>query len=131
VVPAGAAGGVSPAATCSRRPTALLEALRDFDEHISSRLLRIELRRLALRHDVLADADRLLSAVAVVPLDAAVLEAAETVPPASVATLDAVHLAAALRLAADGAIEAIVTYDAGLAEGARHHRLEVLAPAPI
>ena len=109
---------------------AVLAALSRFDQHVASRLLRIELRRLALRHDLLDHADRLLSAIALVPMDEATLEAAETVPPNGVATLDAIHLATALRLAADGLIDAVLTHDTRLAEGARHHGLEVLAPSP-
>jgi predicted nucleic acid-binding protein len=109
---------------------AVLAALSDFDQHVASRLLRIELRRLAIRHHVLDQADQLLSAVALIPMDEPVLEAAETVPPDGVSTLDAIHLVTALRLAADGVIEAVMTYDARLAEGVRHHGLGALAPSP-
>jgi len=107
---------------------AVIAALADFDQRVASRLLRIELRRLALRHEVLDHADQLLGAVALVPLDEPLLEAAETVPPGEVATLDAIHLATALRLASAGAIEVVMTYDRRLASGARHHGLEVLSP---
>jgi len=58
----------------------------------------------------------------------AVLQAAETVGPGSVATLDAIHLVTALRLADRDAIDAILTYDERLAEGARRHGIGVLAP---
>ena len=108
---------------------AILRELGAFELRVASRLARIELRRLALRHDVLADADQLLSGVALLPLDDDLLTAAETVPPPTVATLDAVHLANAVRLARAGRLDAIVTYDSRLAEGARQHRLTVLAPA--
>lgn len=107
---------------------AVLSALADFDQHVASRLLRIELRRLALRHDVLGHADQLLGGVALVPIDEPVLAAAETMPPAAVGTLDAVHLATAVRLAAGAAVDAVLTYDVRLAEGARHHGLEVIEP---
>lgn len=109
---------------------AVIEALDGFDTHVSSQMARVELRRLALRERRLADADRLLGGVALVPLDAGLLAAAETVEPAAVATLDALHLVTALRLFAAGALEAILTYDGRLAAGARHHGLAVLAPAP-
>lgn len=108
--------------------TAVLSALADFDQHVASRLLRIELRRLAFRHDVLDHADQLLATIALVPMDEPVLAASETVPPATVGTLDAVHLATALRLAAGGAVDAVMTYDVRLARGARHHGLDVMAP---
>lgn len=54
---------------------------------------------------------------------------AEALPPATVATLDAIHLAAALRLAADGHVESLMTFDARLAEGAGQHGLAVIAPS--
>jgi predicted nucleic acid-binding protein len=107
---------------------AILAELSKFDQHISSRLLRLELRRLGLRYDCLADADQLLNGVALVPLDEAGLSAAETVPPATVATLDAIHLVAALRLAEAGLLAAVMTYDARLAAGAGEHGLNVCAP---
>lgn len=79
---------------------------------MASRLLRVELRRLALRHGLLERADRLLDGVALVPIDEAILRSAETILPATVATLDAIHLATALRLAEADAVQAVMTYDA-------------------
>jgi predicted nucleic acid-binding protein len=108
---------------------AVLRDLAGFDQHVASRLLRIELRRLALREDALEAADRLLDGVALIPLDDAILAASETVPPTTVATLDAIHLATALRLATAGVLDTVMTYDRRLADGAAHHGLQVLAPA--
>lgn len=106
----------------------VIRALREFDQHIASRLLRIELRRLALREGLLGHADQLLSGVALLPLDQAVLDAAETVQPYSVTTLDAIHLVTALRLADEQLIDAVMTYDVRLADGANEHGLSVVAP---
>jgi predicted nucleic acid-binding protein len=108
---------------------AVVASLRSFDVQTSSRLLRIELRRLASRHDVLDNADQLLTGVSLVPVSEELLQAAETVPPPSVATLDSIHLATALRLAAAGIIGALISYDSQLLEGARHHGLEAMSPA--
>ncbi len=108
---------------------AILSALRGFDQLVASQLLRVELRRVGLREGLLGEADQLLSAIALVPLDAAVLGAAETVEPTSVTTLDAIHLVTALRLAEGDAIGALLTYDERLAEGARRHGIGVLAPS--
>lgn len=108
---------------------AVVRELREFDRHIASRLLRVELRRLALREGLLDHADQLLSGLSLLPLDQAVLDAAETVQPASVATLDAIHLVTALRLADEALIDTVLTYDARLADGARAHGLAVTAPA--
>ncbi len=107
---------------------AVLRALGAFDVRVASRLLRLELRRLALRERLLAEADRLLTGVALVPLDEDLLAAAETIAPATVATLDAIHLVTALRLAAGGLPTAVLTYDRRLAEGANAHGLEVISP---
>ncbi len=59
----------------------------------------------------------------------AVLAAAETLEPAGVGTLDAIHLATALRLAEADLISALITYDVRLAQGAREHGLVVISPA--
>src|SRR5919109_1093618 len=108
---------------------AVLRDLARFDQHVASRLMPIELRRLALREDALEAADRLLGGVALIPLDDAILAASEMLPPATVATLDAIHLATALRLAAGRMLDTVMTYDRRLADGAVQHGLRVLAPA--
>lgn len=104
-------------------------ALAEVGPVVASRLLAVELHRLGARTGVAAEEiDRWLSGVALVPLDDATLAAAQSVPPATVATLDAIHLATALGLAADGHVETLMTYDARLAAGAREHGLRVSAP---
>jgi len=108
---------------------AVLRSLRDFDRHVTSHLLRVELRRLALREGLLEHADQLLSGVALLPVDESVLAAAETVRPSSVATLDAIHLVTALRLADEQLVDTVMTYDTRLADGAREHGLTVIAPS--
>jgi uncharacterized protein len=107
---------------------AILSALGAFERRVASRVMRVELRRLALREGLLANADQLLAGVALIPVDADVLSAAETVPPPSVATLDALHLVTALRVLVPGGSDALMTYDARLAAGAAEHGLAVLAP---
>ena len=107
---------------------AVLRELSGFALHVASHLMRVELRRLALREDVLAAADRLLAGVALLPVTEGVLAAAETVEPSSVATLDAIHLVTALELRAAGRLDAVMTYDARLAEGARAHGLGAVTP---
>lgn len=107
---------------------AILRDLGAFEQVVASRLLRVELRRLALREGRLAEADQLLAGVALLGLDDELLAMAETVPPATVTALDAIHLATALRLAGAGRLDAVMTYDVRLAEGAREHGLTVLVP---
>jgi predicted nucleic acid-binding protein len=108
---------------------AVLRDVGAFDQRVSSRLMRVELRRLALRENRLADADQLLAGVALMPIDDDLLASAETIPPSTVAILDAIHLATALRLSHAGRLDVVMTYDQRLADGARHHGLTVLAPA--
>jgi predicted nucleic acid-binding protein len=114
-----------------REPDAplVLRALADFEQRVASRLLGVELRRLALRTDRLADADQLLAGVALIPLDDDVLALAETIGPSSVATLDAIHLVTAVRAARMAGVDSVMTYDRRLADGAREHGLAVIAPA--
>jgi predicted nucleic acid-binding protein len=107
---------------------AIAEALSRFDSRVSSQLLRVELRRLARRHGLDDDATALLANMTLLPLDDTTLAAAETAPPAGVATLDAIHLVTALRLANDGALDALMTFDARLAAGAEQHGIPVIAP---
>jgi predicted nucleic acid-binding protein len=104
------------------------DALAQFDDWVSSHLLRVELRRLTLRAGQAAESAP-LTGVFLVALDEATLAAAETIEPSNVATLDAIHLATAVRLKSRGRLDAMLTYDLRLAEGARHHDIEVVSPA--
>jgi predicted nucleic acid-binding protein len=108
---------------------AITSELRRYDQWIASRLLRVELRRLGLRQGMLDAADRLVVGLALVPVDDSVLAAAETLAPYSVATLDAIHLVTALRLHEAGLLDAVMTFDGRLADGARHHGISVVAPS--
>ena len=107
---------------------AIVRELASFEQHVASRLLRVELRRLAVREDALQAADALLNGIALLPVDETTLTAAEMVAPTTVGTLDAIHLATALRLLDAKLLDALMTYDARLAEGARQHGLAVVAP---
>jgi predicted nucleic acid-binding protein len=109
--------------------TVVMEEIDRAEACLSSRLLRTELCRVALRENRLEFIEQLLADVSLVPIDESTLIAAETIRPGSVRALDAIHLATAVRLAADGVIDAVMTYDKRLAEAMRHHGLEVVAPA--
>jgi predicted nucleic acid-binding protein len=108
---------------------AIEEALEAATGRTSSRLLRIELRRLGIRHDLLGGVDRLLAGVSLIPIDEEILIAAETLQTTTVATLDAIHLATAIGLRDEGVLDTLMTYDKQLAAGARQHGIEVLSPA--
>jgi predicted nucleic acid-binding protein len=109
--------------------SAIQRDLAKFDRHVASLLLRVELHRVGRREGALEEAERILDGVLLVPLDDHVLKAAEKITPTTVHTLDAIHLATAVRLAQDGKLDALMTYDKQLAAGAREHGLEVLIPS--
>jgi uncharacterized protein len=102
--------------------------LEQSERLVASRLLRVELLRLGRRSNVVEAAHELLTTITLLPLDEEIVAAAENVRPDTVATLDAIHLVTALRVAEGGDLEALVTYDARLAAGAAHHGLRVVAP---
>ena len=108
---------------------AIRRELGHFERHISSGLLSVELHRLGLRVNMLAVVSELLSGKVLIPVDAEILAAAQTITPPTVATLDAIHLATAVSLSKAGKLDALMTYDKQLATGAREHGLEVLAPS--
>jgi predicted nucleic acid-binding protein len=120
-------------------------ALEDFDEVISSRLLWIELGRLARRKEAelaeqtqspefIALSEELLRGVIAIPMEGGMEEGGQgtladaiVLPPFSVATLDAIHLATAVTMARHVHVN-FMTYDKQLAFGAREHGFTVLSP---
>jgi predicted nucleic acid-binding protein len=108
---------------------AIRRELGHFERYVSSGLLSVELHRLGLRVNMLAVVSELLTGKVLIPVDAEILTAAETIAPPAVATLDAIHLATAVSLSEAGKLDALMTYDKQLATGAREHGLEVLEPS--
>ena len=95
------------------------------DMLVSSDLLEVELRRLAVREGIdQADVTRLLDGVSIAALDRAVYRSAGLLPMPYLRTLDALHLEAAMRLDA----AAVLTYDRRLSKAARSVGLRVVAP---
>jgi predicted nucleic acid-binding protein len=109
--------------------SAIERALDTFERAVASSLLRTELRRLGFRRDLLDRADALLAGVSLIKVDDEILASAETITPSTVATLDAIHLATAVRLKEAGKLDALMTYDKRLADGAREHGITVLSPS--
>ncbi len=109
------------------------EGLVDFLEHAvevgdvlgSSRLLETELRRLAVRVAIPQEHVTLvLERLDLLVPDDEVFRTAGLLPGTALRSLDALHVAAALRWGAD----AVVTYDERQALAARAVGLEVVAP---
>jgi uncharacterized protein len=119
-------------ATAEAETDALREELGHYDTRLTSRLATVEVARALLRRGVasaaLADAvAEAFTGLAIVELDRRVAEAAGGVAPPVLRSLDAIHLASALALREE--LEAVVTYDARLADAARAAGLQAVAPA--
>ncbi|MBS9534597.1 type II toxin-antitoxin system VapC family toxin [Mycobacterium sp. M1] len=83
---------------------------RDDDRVVSSRILRTEITRVLRRESLpVADRDQILDYIDTIPLDHAVLQEAEAIIP-RIRTLDAIHLASALRSGLDDLV--VTTHDA-------------------
>lgn len=96
----------------------------------SSALTTVEVTRACTRYGPVyeAAAGSLLRTVALVPIDDAVLRAAAALEPATLRTLDAIHLATALSLGAD--LGVLVAYDRRLLDAAGAQGLATVSPSP-
>ncbi|MBP9143076.1 MAG: type II toxin-antitoxin system VapC family toxin [Thermoanaerobaculia bacterium] len=95
----------------------------------SSELVRVEVLRTLRRRGDRRDEERAaayLDSLALIRLDAATLDRATRLGPATLRTLDAIHLATALALSP--LPRAFLCYDRRLGAAARIHGLEVVAP---
>jgi predicted nucleic acid-binding protein len=96
---------------------------------VSSEVVEVEVLRAARRAG--PEAERLvdlnLAQVSLVPLGARIRRAAGTLAPASLRTLDAIHLATALALS--DLLDALIGYDGRLLAAARDRGVAVLSPA--
>jgi len=112
-----------------RESSALRRFLRNQPERVSCALARTEVLR-AVRHlgpAALNRARRILRRVDLIRLDDSLLDAAGMLDPRILRSLDAVHLAAAQLIAPE--LDAIVTYDRRLTDGALLLGFPVEAPA--
>jgi len=112
-----------------RESAALRRFLRSHPLRLACALARTEVIR-AVRHlgpKVTARARQVVQRIDLVRVDDALLDAAGALDPAILRSLDAIHLASALSVAAE--LEAVVTYDARMAAGAALLGLRVVAPA--
>jgi len=97
---------------------------------ISSAIAETELRRVALRAggiDAIRVAERLIARVSSVPVSVSLLRRAGTLLPATLRSLDAIHLASALSL--DPVVTEFVCYDSALAAAAAAAGLQPVSPS--
>lgn len=95
---------------------------------VTSRVGIVETQRATAReaHDT-EHLEVILRSVETVEFDATIARTAGAIGPATLRTLDAIHLASAVALLPD--LDAFVTYDGRLAEAARLLGLPVVVPA--
>ncbi len=113
-----------------RETDALLAALEEWPDRVSSVVARVEMHRALWRvrapRSVRARADAVLSGLVLVRLDDPVIALACALKDAALRSLDAIHLATALSLGDDP--EVFVTYDSRLATAAGKQGLSVKQP---
>lgn len=110
-----------------RESDALARAIdRERADLVSCWLLETELRRAVQREEVLSQeiVTGLLDGIGLYQVPASLFREAGLLPGAGLRSLDALHLAAAVRIGVDQ----VVTYDARMSDSARALGLEVLAP---
>jgi predicted nucleic acid-binding protein len=108
---------------------ALRQWLAAHGDWISSALLRAEIVRAlkrAPRAETRYQARELLASLTLIAIDNSVLTTAGELDPPALRTLDAIHLATALRLADE--IDAVVTYDRRMIEAATLIGLSAASP---
>jgi uncharacterized protein len=103
--------------------------LSQWDGYVSSMLLGVEAIRACARKSPRGarDARKWLESVALLPIDDSVLDAAISLSPPTLRTLDALHVATALSVRDE--LGAFFTFDERLAEAAAVHGLPVLPAA--
>ena len=111
-------------------PEAESAAMRDFAEAdmVTSALASTELRRTVRRvaPHLAVEAERVLERVMQLVVDTEVLRAASSLDPKGLRTLDAIHLATAMRVRDD--ITALVAYDERLLSAARLAGIPTASP---
>ena len=97
--------------------SALVDVVSSDPDVVSSAIAYTEVMRAVRRAGVPSRrAEQVLRAIALVPVDQAILGEASTLAPTSLRTLDAVHLASALSLRPD--VDGFVSYDDRLSRAA-------------
>ena len=110
---------------------ALIAFAGGWPERVSSQLARVEvpraLRRAAVPPSYRRRAEDILSRIALIRIDDAVIAAAADLDPADLRSLEAIHLATALSLGSE--LGLFVTYDRRLLEAADRARISAVAPS--
>jgi predicted nucleic acid-binding protein len=107
---------------------AMLRWYVESERIVTSRVGVVETSRATRRRQLEPQRLRqVIASIAVIEFDAVIGDRAAALPPSTMKTLDAIHVATALELGST--LDAFVTYDERLAEAARAAGLPVVAPA--
>lgn len=110
----------------------LCALLREWPEHVSSALARVEVRRVLRRatpplpRNAIERGEQSLRRVTLIGIDDAILNTASLLEPPALRSMDAIHLATALSM--QGNLQALITYDRRMAEAASQAGLTVWPP---
>ncbi len=109
---------------------ALRELIKAWPLQVSSELAKVEVvravRRATVEEELHCRAAELMTAINLLKISTEILNQASLIDPATVRTLDAIHLASARSLGSD--LGAMAAYDIRLADAARRSGMVVLAP---
>ncbi|MDO3032228.1 type II toxin-antitoxin system VapC family toxin [Mycobacteroides abscessus] len=112
---------------------AWLREQRGQDQYaVTSAIGRVELMRVVARQGEPGLRERalyLLDGLDILPITAAVITLAERIGPATLRSLDAIHLASASQIA--GELSAVVAYDIRLLEGCRAVGFQTQSPGAV
>jgi uncharacterized protein len=111
-----------------RESAALRDVLSDDADQLASALVEVEVVR-AVRRAIprlVPQAERVVAQINVVEVSEKIRARARTLEPASMRSLDALHLATALEVGDE--LDALITYDARMSEAATTLGLHVLTP---
>jgi predicted nucleic acid-binding protein len=108
---------------------ALRELLARDPDQLASALVEVELVRAVRRAapELVLQAERVVAQISVIELSERIRAVARALDPATLRSLDALHLATALEVGE--ALDALVTYDARMASAATTLGIEVLSPS--
>jgi predicted nucleic acid-binding protein len=111
-----------------RESTALRELLRDDPNQLASALVEVEVVRAVRRAapELLPQAERVVAQISVVEVSEPIRARARMLDPATVRSLDALHLATALEVGEE--LDGLISYDARMSQAAKRLGLRVLAP---
>lgn len=104
------------------------QQLSEWSGYVSSALLAVEAIRACTRYgaEYGREARVWLEGIALLEMDSATLDAATSLDPPALRSLDAIHLATAISIRDD--LSAFFCYDQRLAEAAKGHGLPVVGP---